>query len=97
MVPELAKSLLVYNLLSLSVIFPPLFYLRNQLIYEQALFMINGNFYRGNTGDIRLTVLGEFSTVQSGVKVLSNFVIICCLNFSIATFISINVKKKGRS
>ena len=28
----------------LSVIFPPLFYLRNHLIYEQALFMVNGNF-----------------------------------------------------
>ena len=44
LVPELAKSLLVYNFLYLSVIFPPLFYLRNQLIYEEALFMVNGNF-----------------------------------------------------
>ena len=52
---------------------------------------------RGNTGDIRLTVVGKFSIVQSGVKVPSNFVIICCLNLSFATFISINVKKKGRS
>ena len=43
------------------------------------------------------TVLGKFSTVQSGLKVPSNFVIICCLNLSFATFISINVKKKGRS
>ena len=44
LVPELAKSLLVYNFLYLSVMFPPLFYLRNQLIYEEALFMVNGNF-----------------------------------------------------
>ena len=44
LVPELAKSLLVYKFLYLSVIFPPLFYLRNQLIYEEALFMVNGNF-----------------------------------------------------
>ena len=46
---------------------------------------------------MRLTVLGKFSTVQSGVKVTSNFMIICCLNPSFATFISVNVKKKGRS
>ena len=46
---------------------------------------------------MRLTVLGKFSTVQSGVKVPSNFMIICCLNLSFVTFISVNVKKKGRS
>ena len=46
---------------------------------------------------MRLTVLGKFSTSQSGVKVPSNFVIICCLNLSLATFISVNVKKEGRS
>ena len=45
---------------------------------------------------MRLTVLGKFSTVQSGVEVPSNFVIICCLNLSFATFISVYVKKKGR-
>ena len=46
---------------------------------------------------MRLTVLGKFSTVQSGVMVPLNFMIICCLNLSFATFISVNVKKKGRS
>ena len=46
---------------------------------------------------MRLTVLAKFSTVQCGVKVPSNFMIICCLNLSFATFISVNVKKKGRS
>ena len=46
---------------------------------------------------MRLTVLGTFSTVQSGVKVPWNFVIICCLNLSFATFISVNAKKEGRS
>ena len=46
---------------------------------------------------MRLTVLAKFSTVQSGVKVPSNFMIICCLNLSSATFISVNVKKKGIS
>ena len=52
---------------------------------------------RGNTGDMRLTVLAKFSTVQSGVKVPSYFKIICCLNLSFATFISVNAKKKGIS
>ena len=46
---------------------------------------------------MRLTVLGKFSTVQCGVKMPSNFMMICCLNLSFATFISVNVKKKGRS
>ena len=46
---------------------------------------------------MRLTVLAKFSIVQCGVKVPSNFMIICCLNLSFATFISVNVKKKGRS
>ena len=46
---------------------------------------------------MRLIVLAKFSTVQSGVKVPSNFMIICCLNLSFATFISENVKTKGRS
>ena len=46
---------------------------------------------------MRVTVLGKFSTVQSGVMVPLNFMIICCLNLSFATFISVNVKKKGRS
>ena len=61
--------------------------------------MVNGNFLIEVTLEISdlQSVLGKFSTVQSGVKVPSNFVIICCLNFSIATFISINAKKKGRS
>ena len=46
---------------------------------------------------MRLKVLAKFSTVQSGVKMPSNFMMICCLNLSFATFISVNVKKKGRS
>ena len=46
---------------------------------------------------MRLTVLGKFSTVQSGVKVPSNFMIICRLNLLFATFMSVNVKKKGIS
>ena len=46
---------------------------------------------------MRLAVLAKFSTVQSGVKVPSNFMIICCLNPSFATFISVNVKKMGAS